>query len=86
MDPGTGAAILGLSIAGKEGVAVVAEFVRQIVTPTAKAIGEGLATPVKRWAESRDRRAEKIVMDAAVMLDEAGITPQAVPDQVSIPL
>lgn len=83
MDP---LVILGLSYAGKEAVAVVGQFVREVFGPSARATGEGIAAPLKQWAERRNDRAEKLVIDAALVLDDAGLTPHAVPGEILIPL
>ena len=82
----TALTILGVSPAGQATVKLVTDFAREVVSPTAKATGEGIAAPIKHWAEQRSQRAAKTVVDAAVMLDEAGIKAQAVPPQISVPL
>jgi len=83
MDPAT---ILGLSYVGKEGATVVAEFVKEVFGPSARALGEGIAAPLRQWAERRNQRAEKIVGDAAQMLDEVGAKAQAVAGEILVPL
>jgi hypothetical protein len=83
MDP---VAILGLSYAGKEAVSVVSEFVKEIFGPSAKALGDGIAAPLKVWAEQRHQRAGRLVIDAAMVLDHVGVKANAVPGEILIPL
>ena len=66
----TALTILGVSPAGQATVKLVTDFAREVVSPTAKATGEGIAAPIKHWAEQRSQRAAKTVVDAAVMLDD----------------
>ncbi len=78
--------ILGLSYAGKEAVAVVGQFARDIFGPSARAIGEGMAAPLKEWAERRATRAQQLVTDAALVVDAAGGVAHQVPGRVLFPV
>jgi hypothetical protein len=71
---------------GKEAVAVLGEFVREVFGPSAKALGDGISAALKQWANERTQRAQAVVVDAALMLDDAGVKPQRVPNQVLAPL
>lgn len=83
MDPLT---IIGLSYVGKEAVAVVGDFARKIFGASAEAIGDGLAVPYRQWAEQRADRAQAIIIDAALVLDQAGVEPQRVPGRILMPI
>ena len=78
--------ILGLSYAGKEAVAVVGQFTRDIFGPSARAIGDGMAAPLRAWADRRAKRAEQLVTDAALSVDAAGGIAHPVPGRILFPI
>jgi hypothetical protein len=82
-DPAT---ILGLSYVGGKGIELVSEFVKEIFKPSATVIGEELAQPLKAWQERRPERATRLIIDAAVAVEESGETPQSVPGRILGPL
>jgi hypothetical protein len=87
MDTPTAITIVGLgATAGKEAVSVVGHFVKEIFGPTSRAVGMGIAAPVRAWAERRVERAKQLVIDAAILADKKGITPHAVPGRVLLPI
>lgn len=78
--------ILGLSYAGKEAVAVVGQFTRDVFGPSAKALGEGVAAPVQAWALRRAERAKSLVVDASLAVDRSGASAHPVPGRVLFPI
>lgn len=78
--------ILGLSYAGKEAVAVVGEFVRDVFGASARAAGKGLAAPIEVWAERRAENAKRVIVEASQLVQESGGTASAVPGRVLMPL
>jgi hypothetical protein len=78
--------ILGLSYAGKEAVALVGHFVKEVFGPSAKAVGKGIAAPLKEWADRRSERAARLVIDAASQVEAAGKTPHKVPGRILFPI
>jgi hypothetical protein len=79
----TAAKILGLSLATGP---VVANFLKRVLAPTADAVGKVMAHPIEDWHRRRVERASKLAVDAAVMLDQAGTEPQAVPGRLLWPI
>jgi hypothetical protein len=87
MDAQTAAvAITGLTVVGKPAIDLVKDVIGRIVTPSADAIGQGLAAPVQQWAKRRQENALSTVIDAATILIEKGVKPSAVPGRVLIPI
>ena len=84
--PTAAAAITGLTVVGKPAIDLVTDVVRRIVTPSADAIGEGLAAPLQQWAKRRHENALGTVIGAAQILIEKGIEPQAVPGRILFPI
>src|SRR5438128_511253 len=78
--------ILGLSYVGKEAIAVVGEFAREIFGPSARAVGKGIAAPLEAWAERRVEATKSVIVDAALQVQAAGGNPHPVPGRVLMPL
>lgn len=78
--------VLGVSYAGKEGVKVAAELIRDVLGPSAKALGKGIAAPIEAWATQRTERALTVVMNAVQMVEAAGYKPVAVPGRILWPI
>jgi hypothetical protein len=87
MDAPTAAAVMtGLTVVGKPAIDLVKDVVRRIVTPSADAIGQGLAAPLQQWAKRRQENALSTVIDAATILIEKGVEPSAVPGRTLFPI
>ena len=67
--------VLGVSYAGKEGVKVAAELIRDVLGPSAKALGKGIAAPIEAWATQRTERALTVVINAVEMVEAGGYKP-----------
>ena len=78
--------ILGLAYVGKKGADVAMEFVRDLLGPSIKAAGGGIAAPIEAWKQKRSEKAMQVVAGAAQVLDEAGLKASAVPGRVLWPL
>jgi hypothetical protein len=78
--------ILGLSYAGKEAIAVVGEFAREIFGSSARAVGKGIAAPFEASAERRVEAAKSVIVDAALQVQAAGRNPRPVPARTLMPL
>ena len=82
MDRETSLAILGLSYAGKEGIKVVGQFMKDILGPSTKAAGRGLAAPLEAWAKRRIERGTATVFQAAEEVNRRSEVGQPVPGGV----
>ena len=83
MDPTTGAVVItGLTTVGKPTVALVKSLIERVLGPAADAKGQAL----KEWIENRNHRAQQTVIDAATLLHNSGIEPQAVPGRILLPI
>jgi Abortive infection alpha len=78
--------ILGISYVGKEAISIVGQFTRDIFGPSARAIGEGMAAPLREWARHRAERAERLIVDAALTADSMGGVAHPVPGRVLLPI
>lgn len=83
MDP---LVIVGLSYAGKKTGDVLAELVRDILGPSAKAIGKGAASGLESWKEMRVANAKSLVVRAAEIASATGRPIRPVPPRVLVPL
>jgi hypothetical protein len=87
MDPVTGAVVMvGLKIVGQPAVELVKDFIGKVFGPSADAVGEVIAHPIQDWHRRRVERASQMLLDAAVLVEESGHEPQAVPPRVLWPL
>ncbi len=79
----------GIGVAAKTAkpaVEMSMELVGKVLTPSADALGQGLAAPLQEWKRQRQQRAEGILADAAKKLVEKGIEPTPVPPALLIPI
>src|SRR5262245_8715236 len=87
MDLPTAAVVMtGLHVVGRPAIDVVKDVIGRILTPSADAIGHGLAAPFEQWAERRRENAFGVLVDAATILLEKGVEPVAVPGRVLFPI
>ncbi len=78
--------ILGAAYAGKEAVGVIAELMKEMLGPSARAIGKGIAAPIEAWAERRVKSASDTVFTAARTIADSGGTARPVPGRILGPL
>src|SRR5688572_12472225 len=87
MDPVTGAVVIaGLTAVGKPTAESLTRIIEKIVSPSADAVGQGIAVTLKQWAEQRAKRATETLVAAAGLLNEARLQPQPVPGRILWPL
>src|SRR5437763_1825137 len=87
MDPITGAVVIaGLKYGVEPTAEGLKEIIGKILGPSAAAVGEGIAAPLKAWAKQRGDQAARTTVDAAKVLQAAEITPQSVPGRLLWPL
>src|SRR5687767_5359441 len=87
MDVTTSAAlIVGLKYAGPPGAELVKEFLSNLLMPSAEVGGRILAHPLQEWQRKRIERANRVVLDAALMVAETGKEPLPVPARILMPL
>jgi len=87
MDSLTSAVVIaGLATVGKPTVESLTAILGKILAPSADAVGEGIAAPLHAWAKRRGERAAQTLLDAADLLENAGIQPQRVPEKVLLPI
>lgn len=87
MDPVIGAVIIaGLTTVGKPTAAALTAIVSKILSPSADAVGEGIAAPLQAWANRRGQLAASTLMNAATILQESNVEPHPVPGRVLMPI
>jgi hypothetical protein len=76
--------IVGLGAAGaaKPATELVTHFLERLFGPTIDYAGQG----IRGWVEKRTTRGQQVIVNAATMLQEAGIEPQQVPGRILLPL
>jgi hypothetical protein len=78
--------MLGLPTVGKPTVEALYAAIGRILGPSADAIGDGIAAPLRAWAAMRANRAGATLMQAAQLLTDAGVEPQPVPGRILMPI
>lgn len=87
MDPVIGAVVIaGLTTIGKPTAEALTAVLGKIVSPSADAIGQGIAVSLQAWAKRRAELASGTVIGAAKLLYEAKIEPQPVPGRLLMPI
>jgi hypothetical protein len=87
VDPITGAVVIaGLKYVGKPSAELVKDFLGKILAPTGEAVGTAIAHPIVEWQKRRIERGQKVVEEAAVLVESHGAEPDAVPGRVLLPL
>src|SRR5262245_44725718 len=87
MDWVAGATVIaGLKYIGPPTTELVKDFLGRILSPSADAIGSGVAAPIQAWAKRRVEVAEQTITKAAILLHDAKIEPQTVPGRILMPI
>lgn len=87
MDPMTGAIVIaGLKYVGPPSAALVSGFVERVFGPAADATGDALAQPIRDWQHRRNKRAQRLMVEAAQIVDRQKLEPHPVPGRLLFPI
>ena len=83
VDPIVGAVVIaGLKYVGQPSAEVLKDLVQRVLGPSADAKGQA----IKEWLENRNNRAQQTVVEAATLMHDAAVEPQAVPGRLLLPI
>lgn len=82
----TALSIVMAGLAAREGVKVGSELIRELLAPSARVLGEGMAAGLQSWRDIRVAKFEQITEQAVRMLSEAKHSTRPVPARMLIPI